>query len=220
MATRLEELRARQLAICSALREASQALDTEGRRAQRAAQRCERAWRLVGKLRNEVLLIYWLAGCSSEAACKHLAAAGRQRHWPSLTEKSLRELVEDSFLQADINELAALADETGPADAEALRTAVRRVAEWRAVVWARNLNEENGVAPTTGMVLARIQIERDRLLVAEDFQRLGIVAEAKGRKFAERWRSRWGARLAKLRIQEPLTLEEMRRKVLCELSNL
>ena len=123
MATRLEELRARQLDLATALRETNQALGSARRRDQRVSGRKERAWRLVGKLRHEVLLIYWLAGDSSEAAEKHLAAAGRQRHWPNLPEGELRELIEDCFLQADLDELAALADETEPSDAAALRVA-------------------------------------------------------------------------------------------------
>ena len=108
MATRLEELRTRQLDLATALRETNQALGSARRKDQRVSGRKERAWRLVGKLRHEVLLIYWLAGDSAEAAERHLAAAGRQRHWPHLAEGGLRELIEGCFLQADLDELAAL----------------------------------------------------------------------------------------------------------------
>jgi hypothetical protein len=209
----LEELRARQQAVCAALGEAGRAIDAERRRAQRATQRSEKAWRLVGKLRNEVLLMYWLAACNAEAAVKHLEAAGRQRHWPRASEEFLTEMIENCFLHADVDELAALGDESAPSDAAAMRTACRCVADWRVAVWVRLMNEEKGVAPSTGRVLARTGAERARFAVAEQFQSLGSAADVRGRKWAHRWRLRWGGRIGKLRIQEPLSVEEMRSKV-------
>ena len=68
-------------------------------------------------------------------------------------------LVVDAFLEADEDELIALCHFEAPLDAVALSRAQPWIDQWRLVTWCRAQNEK-GVAPSTGAVLAQLESGR------------------------------------------------------------
>ena len=151
--------------------------------------------------------------CVANPAITWLANCGRQRHWPERSEAQLAEMVEDIFLGVeDFDELAALTDKTDPADPVAMRRALAYVEQWRLATWVGQLNSEQGVAPTTESVLGRKEAQSARL--PEDVRppAVGTSSDARARMWCRRWRLRWGARYARIRVREDVSFEEKRSK--------
>jgi hypothetical protein len=194
------------------LRASVAAARRELRRGVAAERVSARAWQLGPSLTNEAVLTYALAGCSAEPAVRFLVATGRQRHWPERAEDDLRTLVEDLYLQIDLEDLVSLMDTESPLDAAAMRAAQRRVLEWRLFTWTQGLNYDKGVAPCTAALLDRLEECRSSLPgVARPISR-GGVTESRARRWATRWRRFWGGRHGRLRLREPITAATMRSK--------
>lgn len=179
-----------------------------------AAKAAARAWVLTPHMAKSSLLMYALADCSPAPAVKYLASCGRQRHWPGKAEDELRQLVEDLYLQVDVEDLVSMMDAVAPSDPDAMRTAQQYVLEWRLFTWVQSQNYVKGVAPSTSVVLDRLEATRVALPVASRPPSRGVVAQASARACARRWRRRWGGHIGKLKIQEPITLAEAKSKAL------
>ena len=185
------------------------------------AQKSQRtAWKMSTNLLHTVLIIYALAGYTAEPAVKYLVNSGRKRHWPEKSEEEVAAMVEDCFLQVDVDDLACLTDKADPSDATAMKAALKYVEEWRLVVWARGLNSEQGVAPSTDSVLRRLENNRLSLPEAVRPDAVGTSAQSKARVWAQKWRLRWGARHRKIRLREDIPLPEMRSKAGAQKQNM
>ena len=126
--------------------------------------------------------------------------------------------MEDAFLGIGfegLDEFTRLTSLASPTNEEAMKVAVRVVEEWRLAQWVARLNEEQGVAPPTSLVLERSEQARSRLPEALRPPRVGVAAEAKARMWALRWRQRHGGRHGRVRVREDVPLEEQRAKVAC-----
>jgi hypothetical protein len=201
-------------AVREALADTTKAIEQERRRGREATRRAAKAWRLTEGLRRPVLILYLLADYTADAAVRYLSTGGKRRHWPPKSDEELAAVVEECFLHADADELAALADTGNPLDVAAMKAAQRYLEEWHLVTWASGLNSVKGLAPTNEMVLQRAEETRLRLPEALRCESHGAINENRARKWARRWRLRWGGRLATPRVQEPLTLDEMRAKAI------
>jgi len=139
---------------------------------------------------------------------KFLTMTGRKRRWPEKPESELEELVEDVFMQCDTNELAGLADKDSSTDPTAFAAAVQYIEEWNMAAFVEDQNVRFGLAPSTESLLDRWR--RRRAMYPEAFRPLdpGFVAEAKARKWAHRFRARWGAWHGGIRVRDELPLEE------------
>ena len=105
-----------------------------------------------------------------------------------------------------------MCDLAQPLDPSAAEVAVRISEEWRLVEWVQRLSEQKGVAPTTEMVLARLEERRSQVPEASRPSHRGTSADGHARAWARRWRKRWGARYGKVRSREDIPLEEMQAK--------
>ena len=172
---------------------------------------CRRTHKLFGF----VCRVQSSLGCSdykAPAAMKFLTMTGRKRRWPEKPESELEELVEDVFMQCDTNELAGLADKDSSTDPTAFAAAVPYIEEWNMAAFVEDQNVRFGLAPSTESLLDRWG--RRRAMYPEAFRPLdpGFVAEAKARKWAHRFRARWGAWHGGIRVRDDLPLEETRTK--------
>ena len=165
----------------------------ELRRATRRAATEARHWVLPARLQNTTVAMYQLAG-ATEPAVKYLKTCAAERHWPDRTDIELTGLVEDMFLGAAADEIAALVDAHAPSDRQALSIAYKYVEEWKAAVWVRELNAGRGVAPTNHSLLT--QIERGRVQIPVAFRASAITGERRVKRFLFRLRQRWGGQYA------------------------
>jgi hypothetical protein len=117
----------------------------------------------------------------------------------------------DAFLAADAAELTALCDLESPSDQEVLQTALQHVEPWRLAVWCREQNEK-GVAPVTGLVLAKMEELRAALPDGVRPPSWGVATGAAARVRVQRWRRRWGGRFGVVRVVEPIDLQSLREK--------
>ena len=207
-----EELGARKRELDEALAMARSDLKRAKAQERDCRKRADAAWKLSGFLLHASLIIYALAGYVAEPAVCFLKSSGRQRHWPDKSKEELELMVENAFLEVDVDELARLTDRGDPSEPAAMMKAVSLVEEWRLAVWVRSLNSEQGVAPSTSSVLQRL--EERRASLPEGFRpaAVGRSAQAKARMWCRRWRLRWGGRHARIRLREDVTLTELRDK--------
>ena len=124
----------------------------------------------------------------------------------------LATLVEDLFLQADANELAALADTSNADGPAALSVATKCVEEWRVVVWVRGLNAAKGVAPSAESVLHQAGARRLELPEAVRGPPRGADGESRARRWVARLRRRWVGRCGKVRVRDDLQPSEIHNK--------
>ncbi len=219
MATRLDVIAQQRAALAEERRRLSREAALERDRQARAARAAARAWQLTGaKLRNPVFIAYALADWDPEPAAKFLMAKAEQYHWPQRPVAEIVRLIEDAFMaftesDAGRSELLGLIDLAAPADAVALRSALRYVEEWRVVMWARRQNSLKGLRPSSDLLLSYAERRRQELQASVDFPSCGTIAEGAGRKWVHRLRQRWGGRRGTFRVREVLSLDEMRDKV-------
>ena len=197
----------------AALRAALADIGREKKKVKRAQAKGAQEWVLTPFLKSAVLIAYVLAGYTAEPAARYLATVARKRGWPDKSEDDLRREAEEVFLACgDMGQLAALTCLENPSNPEAARVAVRVVEEWRLAQWVSRLNEQQGVAPSTALVLERREQALSRLPDGVRPFYLGTEAEARARMWARRWRLRWGARHGRIRVREDVPLEERRAK--------
>jgi hypothetical protein len=191
-------------------REAS--LKAQLKKAKGLREREKRAWRLSAFMLHVVLIANALCDYEAPAAMKFLTMTGRKRRWPEKPESELQELVENLFMECDTNELAELADKDNPTHPEAFVVAARYSEEWHMAAFVEDQNVRLGLAPSTESLLDRWR--RRRTMYPEAFRPLdaGLVAEGKARKWAHRWRIRWGAWHGGIRVRDELPLEETKTK--------
>ena len=211
-----EDMRQRSRALSAALAQTNRELKAAQRQQERGRSRQARFWNLPADVLRTVLIAYFLAGCVADPAVKYLCNCGRRRHWPDKTEEELKRMVEEAFLRVDLAELASLTDEHTPADEGAMTAALKMVSEWRVAAWARNLNEEHGLAPSTEIVLQRYEELRERMPDAVRVPYRGTVADARARMRATAFRRRWKGRYGSMRVREAVPVAEMRTKVVAQ----
>lgn len=190
-------------------------LKAELKKAKGLCERVRRAWLLSTFAIHVVLIAYALCEYQAPAAIKFLAITGRKRRWPERSESELLELVENLFMECEVTEFAELADLEDPKDPKAFAEAVRYSEEWKMAVFVEDQNSRLGVAPTTEALLHRWACTRAKYGTTVRPMDPGLVAEAKGRKWAHRWRVRWGARHGAIRVRDEQPLEETRTKASC-----
>ena len=74
------------------------------------------------------------------------------------------------------------------------------------------MNEDKGVAPSTQAVLEKAEEIRAGLPEAARPAAQGTSAEARSRMWLRRWRLRWGGKLARIRLREELSQQDMAEK--------
>ena len=114
---------------------------------------------------------------------------------------------------ADTARLLQLTDPTHPLDEAAAALAARYVQEWALYSWGSALNVEEGVAPRTKAVLEESEAYRSRCAGGVQPPQRGSVSSPAARKWAARWRERWGGFHGRLRVRNEPPLDEMRAKV-------
>ena len=184
------------------------------RQEQRAAAAEARQWQLDWRQRLVCLIAYAHAGFDAEPAARFLAIDGEGRGWRGKPEEERCRLVEDLFLEVDLEELGRLCDTDVIADARAMHVAVRYVEEWRLVCWARCRSESPvGAPPSTTAVLRQAETNRLLLPVAIRPPSLGLVCDTRARLWAYRWRVRWEGRFGDPPVRPPFSAEDGRAKV-------
>ena len=213
MESRLEALRRRRAELDERLKDVNLELGEFLRSQKSERARASRVWKLTERLQRIALIAYVLADYTPEPAVVFLRNAGGARGWPDASDDELAFMVEQLFLEADVDEVAALSDESDPLDYHAVRVAARYAREWRLVVWGRRLNEDCGIAPSVRMLVDKafeLGVSSSSGVSPKPIGRaVGSAAKAWARKF----RIRWGARYGSVKAQEVVPVEEMRTKV-------
>ena len=145
MGERLSEVEAR-------LKEKAQEIREQCKVARKELHAGAAEWLLGSIERKVVLILYTHAEFDCTPAMTYLRTVGSQHRWPQQTPMTLRRIIEDAFLHADLNELAALPDAHQPGDEEAMHVAQGVLREWRVVLWAKTQND-CGVAPSSFQLL-------------------------------------------------------------------
>ena len=84
--------------------------------------------------------------------------------------------------------------------------------EWQLAAYVTDQNERLGLAPSTGSLLSRWGSRRAAYPEAAGPADFGTVAGPKAKKRTQRWRARWGAKIATVRFREELPPGEARSK--------
>ena len=206
-----ERLKQQKRETTADLAETKRLLRDAKRQQKRQRQSEAKQWNLAPLLAHTLLIIYSLADRAT--AVQYLVNFGRKRHWPEKSEDEVQRVVEDLFLEVDLGHLSSLTDLENPGDAEAMKMALPYVEQWRIVAWAKGLNERQGLTPSAGSVLERL--EANRAQIPEDVRPpfAGTAADDRGRQWARRFRRRWGGRHGKMRVRDLVLLPELRSKV-------
>ena len=213
METRLEVLRRRKAELDERIKAVSRELGDFLRSQQSERARASRAWKLTERLRRVALIAYVLADYTPEPAVVFLRNAGGARGWPDVSDDELAFMVEQLFLEADVDDIAALSDESDPLDCHAVRVAARYAREWRLVVWGRRLNDECGIAPSVRMLVDKAYELGVSSSSGVSPKPIGRAVGGAAKAWARKFRIRWDARYGSVKAQEVVPVEEMRTKV-------
>ncbi|CAJ1381020.1 unnamed protein product [Effrenium voratum] len=156
---------------------------------------------------KKVLAVYTLSEWQKEAALQ--AAQQLTTLKAEHPQYPTSALVDRMFLQADLNDLLCMFDDTNVQWEQAVRFARQMLAERGVFSWVKKQNLAHGTAPLSADVFDRLKREmRDNALPAP------APATSRGiRKAVARWRARWSVRRAKLRETDQVDPELLRQKV-------
>ena len=213
MSDKLEQLREEKRQLDAALRDAGRDLKRAKDKAREARRKEQRAGVLSAVERNTVLIVYTLTDYTGTPAARYLWTCGRKHRWPEKTWQELEVLAEDTFLEVDPDELAALGDMEEPSDVEAMKAALVFVEDWKLAKWTADMNRNHGVAPSTESVLQKFEEQRVALPEAVRPPSRGSAANSRDRVWVAGWRIRWGGQHARIRVREDIPTEELRSKV-------
>ncbi len=121
-------------------------------------------------------------------------------------------MVEEHFMQVDVDELALLTDMHAPSDTAAMKAALIYVEQLQLARWTARLNAEQGVAPSTESVLQRFEERRCQIPLGVRPPCVGTGAETKARMWASAWRRRWGGKHGRIRVRENVPAAELHSK--------
>jgi hypothetical protein len=208
----LQELLSEQDRLKKSLAATRKEIKGEQQKAKDKAKSVRKQWELTPWLKKVIMIIYMLADLRAAPATKYLHITAQRRRWPTKSDEELDRLVEDLFLEVDVGLLLHMSDLEAPEDPAAAKEALKYVEQWRALEHVKDLNQRLGIAPSTELVLQKL--EENRLKIPEPSRpsSLGVSAEGKARMWARRWRQRWGARHGRLQIQDQVPLAEMQSK--------
>ena len=97
-----------------------------------------------------------------------------------------------------------------------LLCAHKYVLEWNLHNWIASQNATRGVAPSREQVCAQFPMQisvHAPAQIQEKLRKLACGSARKQRKWLQRFRNRWGARLGALRVQEHISPEQRLEKV-------
>lgn len=145
------------------------------------------------------------------AVAKHVAGKGHGAD--AVDQRTWEMIIEEAFMNTAVDELAVMGSWGAHPGIQSARTAERLLRECHLAHWVRETNIIKGVAPRTAVVLDRLS----RSVAGEGFHAnvpLSVcpVVSGAGRKWMWRWRHRWGGRVAKLRVRDPIPQAEIAEK--------
>ena len=177
----------------------------------RAARAAERFWQLTSNMRRALLFIYEQSEWNFAPCVLFLKRVRASMRWPEMREQDMHALIQNEFLQCDLESLLTYNPNSDGNDCWA-RLAAKLVQEWNIITWGRDLNS-HGVAPSTACMLEKISCHCDAapnaVLKRTCFGRPSNVA----RTWACRFRQRWGAKLGRAKIADDMPLDVLRYKV-------
>ena len=163
------------------------------------------------------LRVYCLSHYDLDAAVACLANLCQKRQHAECApdESQRRELVETSFLTVDATVAAEMAVWERNPGTQCARSAQKAFLEYRLMLWVRSENVAKGHAPSTDMVLEyrrRLAAEWVRSSSQPSAMEPGApdghcYEETSTRAWAWRFRRRWGGRVARIRMREPMAEE-------------
>ena len=163
------------------------------------------------------LRVYCLSRYDLDAAVACLANLCQKRqHAESPPDESQRrELVETRFLTVDPTVAAEMAVWERNPGSQCARSAQKAFLEDRLMLWVRSGNVAKGHAPSTDVVLQyKRRLAAERVRSSSQPSAMEPVApdghcfeETSTRAWAWRFRRRWGGRVARIRMREPMAEE-------------
>ncbi len=95
----------------------------------------------------------------------------------------------------------------------AMKAALSYVEQWRLAQWVTQLNETQGIAPSTESVLQHYEEQRQQLPEAVRPVAVGVPAQTSARVWAGSFRRRWGGKHGRIPVREQIPVAELRNKV-------
>ena len=93
-------------------------------------------------------------------------------------------MVEALFMKCDIDDFTKLTNTQEPQDMAAMKAALSYVEQWRLVQWVSQMNEAQGIAPSTGSVLQRYEEQLQELPDEVRPAAVGVPAQTSARVWA------------------------------------
>lgn len=166
------------------------------------------AWELRPSVRHVTLVLFTIACYDASSAAAYLVRVGQRKGWPAKASEELQLMVKDLYCSVGPTEVVALTDPELPSNARAFDEAHRHHEEHCLYEWSLEANMRPGVPVPTRFLVNRMA----RLRAATGRASPGTVAEPRVRKWAERFRRRWGGRFGTMPVGEVMPLAEMTSK--------
>ena len=218
----VQELRARRAELLSQIKACAAEKKLAARDMKAYNKRAEALWAVPPDIMMDALRLYAACEWNLLPAVTFLRRVGGQRRWPSLGNPEIENLVEDAFLECDVQSLLSELRDTRA------RTCLK---EWQLASYCIGANA-NGVAPTTAQMLERAgSLAQDAPSIA--CRTTSQRPARNARKWASRpahlftkmhvmhccllfgrFRKRWGARYGKVKWASSVCDAIRRQKVL------
>ena len=182
-------------------------------RLRRMRRSLARAWVLPRDILSAALVVYERCSWVAEPSVAFLHGVARRKRWPPRSDEDVEMLLEQAFLDFDIDELGQLQSLHDALDPTLKRRVHRHVNEWQVVLWGRGLNSDHGVAPSTASLLHKAREVPGVVPVSATGTTITGRPDNKARAWAGRFRKKWRARIGKVRLDSSVNPTERQAKV-------
>ena len=176
-------------------------------------------WKLSHFVSNVVLILFGLSQCTCDCPVAFLQQHVRRKGWPAKEDEELAEVIQNTFLDIDVDVYVRLTDPFNSSDKQAMKAAVRFRSMFAAHAWVKGLNQGKGIAPPSALVGTKLEELQARYPAQFSHRNLNVPWQSNYRVVVHRWRRLFGNRYGRIRRRDNMSAEEMQRKATQSIAN-
>ena len=181
--------------------------------ARQEARKAMAVWKLSRFVMDVVLILFSLSECTCPCPVEFLGQHGHKKVWPLKADTELVSIVQEAFLQIEVDAYVSLTNMDNSSNPTAMQVALRFRSMYTMHGWVKNLNQGKGIAPPSALVGAKLEELQSKYPAHFRYRNLTVPWQSNYRVAVHRWRRCFGNRYGRIRRRDAMTAETMQTKV-------
>ena len=200
-------------AVQQALAENRAELKRQQTAARQETKKAMAVWKLSTFVLNVVLILFSLSQSTCPCPVAFLCQHGQAKGWPAKEEEDLVIIVQQAFMQIDLDAYVNLTDSDNSSNPTAMQVAIRFRSSYSTQGWVKGLNQGKGIAPPSALVGAKLAEFQSQYPMHFGYRNMSLPWQSNYRVVVHRWRRSFGNRYGRIRRRDVISSREMQDKV-------